>query len=167
MLNNDIQAAFRDLAEEIKAILESRIRQYGVNPKIGKNTLQGSELEKSIKVEPTENGIALQIANYWEFISRGWERTHNYAGTMSLFIRNVDNWVRRKGIRFGKLTQAQIVFVIIKNIMEHGLKARPFMVWNDEGDLSKMIPELNKSVDVWMDELFNTITKELDNYFNN
>lgn len=167
MLENDIQAAFRDLAEEIKAILNSRIRQYGVNPKIGKNTLQGSELEKSIKVEPTENGIALQIANYWEFVSRGWERTHNYEGSMALFIRNVDDWIRRKGIRFGKMNQAQMVFLITRNIMEHGLKARPFMVWDDNGDLSKMIPELNESVDVWMDRLFETIIKELNDYFNN
>lgn len=167
MLNNEIQEAFRDLAEEIKAILEKRIRQYGVNPKIGKNTLQGSELEKSIKVEPTENGIALQIANYWEFISRGWERTHNYEGTMALFIRNVDDWIRRKGIRFGKMNQAQMVFLITRNIMEHGLKERPFMVWDDNGDLSKMIPELNESVDVWMDRLFETIIKELNDYFNN
>lgn len=160
-----LHKALIELAEEVEMIVLKRIARYGINPKTGANTLQGSELEKSLKVRPEEDGLTLQIASYWEFISRGWERTHNYEGTMSQFVRNVNNWVRRKGISLGNMTQSQMVWVIIKNIMEKGLRARPFMVYDEEGDLEKMIPELKDYMDKWFDDLFQAITQDLDNYF--
>lgn len=161
-----VHKALIELAEDVEMIVLKRIAQYGVNPKAGTNTLQGSELEKSLKVRPEEDGLTLQIASYWEFVSRGWKRTHNYEGTMSQFVRNVNDWVRRKGIHFGKMTQSQMVFIIIKNIMENGLKARPFLVYDEEGDLEKMIPELKGYMDKWFNDLFEAITTDLDNYFN-
>lgn len=160
-----VHKALIELAEDVEMIVLKRIAQYGVNHKTGTNTLQGSELEKSLKVIPEEDGLTLQIASYWEFVSRGWKRTHNYEGTMSQFVRNVNDWVRRKGISLGNMTQSQMVWVIIKNIMENGLKARPFLVYDEEGDLEKMIPELKAYMDKWFDDLFQAITTDLDNYF--
>ena len=160
-----LHKALIELAEEVEMIVLKRIARYGINPKTGANTLQGSELEKSLKVIPEEDGLTLQIASYWEFVSRGWERTHNYEGTMSQFVRNVNDWVRRKGISLGNMTQSQMVFIIIKNIMEKGLRARPFMVYDEEGDLEKMIPELKDYMGKWFDDLFQAITADLDNYF--
>ena len=161
----DIQKALKELCDEIKMILKYRIVHYGVNPKTGTNTLQGSDLEKSIEVRPTENGIALQIADYWEYVALGWHRSHRFEGTMNQFVRNIDDWVRRKGIRFGNMTQSQIVWVIIRNIMNNGLRERPFMIYDEEGDLEKMIPELENIMDDWFENLFQAITAELDNYF--
>lgn len=161
----DIQKALKELCDEIKMILKYRIVHYGVNPKTGTNTLQGSDLEKSIEVKPTTDGIALQIADYWEYVALGWHRSHRFEGTMNQFVRNIDDWVRRKGIRLGNLTQSQIVFVIIRNIMNNGLRERPFMIWDEEGDLSKMIPELENIMDDWFETLFEAITADLDNYF--
>lgn len=155
-----------ELAEAVKRLVNYRIQQYGINPKTGQNTLEGSNLQKSLNVVPTDDGIVLQIADYWEFVSRGWKRTGNYPGTMRLFVKNIDDWVRRKGIRFGNLTQSQIVYVIIKNIWENGLRPRPFMVYDDDGDLTKMIPELDAYIDKWFDELFDAIMNEIDNFFN-
>ena len=162
----DLQKAFKELAEEVKQILKYRIVHYGVNPKTGTNTLQGSELEASIEIKPTENGISLQIADYWEFVALGWRRTHRFEGTMNQFVRNIDDWVRRKGISVPNMTQSQLVFVIIRNIMNYGLRERPFMVYNEEGDLSKMIPELENIMDDWFENLWIELTKDLDNYFN-
>jgi hypothetical protein len=162
----DIQKALKELCDEIKWILKYRIVHYGVNPKTGTNTLQGSELEKSIEVKPTEDGIALQIADYWEFVALGWHRTHRFEGTMNQFVKNIDDWVRRKGITAPNMTQAQLVFVIIRNIMNNGLRERPFMIWDEEGDLEKMIPELENIMDDWFETLFAAITEDLDKYFN-
>ena len=162
----EVSKAFKELAEDVKNVLHDRIHKYGVNPKIGKNTLEGSELEKSIDVRQHDNEIAFKIAGYWEFVSRGWERTHRYENTMAQFIRNVDDWVRRKGIHFGRMTQAQMVFLITRNIMLHGLKARPFLVYDEEGDMSKMLPELDDMVDKWFNGLFESMSKNLDEYFN-
>ena len=161
----DVKTALMELAEAVKRLINDRIRRYGINPKTGENTLEGSNLQQSIQVSVEEYGIALQIADYWEFVSRGWKRTGNYPGTYNAFVRNINDWVRRKGIRFGNLTQAQIVWVIIKNIWENGLRARPFMVYDKEGDLTKMIPELNDYIDKWFDELFDAIINEVDNFF--
>lgn len=161
----DVKTALMELAEAVKRLINDRIRRYGINPKTGENTLEGSNLQQSIQVSVEEYGIALQIADYWEFVSRGWKRTGNYPGTYNAFVRNINDWVRRKGIRFGNLTQSQIVWVIIKNIWENGLRARPFMVYDDDGDLTKMIPELNDYIDKWFDELFDAIMNEVDNFF--
>ena len=162
----DLQKAFKELAEEVKQIIKYRIVHYGVNPKTGTNTLQGSELEASIEIKPTENGISLQIADYWEFVALGWRRTHRFEGTMNQFVRNIDDWVRRKGISAPNMTQSQLVFVIIRNIMNNGLRERPFMIYDEEGDLSKMIPELENIMDDWFENLWIELTKDLDNYFN-
>lgn len=162
----DLQKAFKELAEEVKMIIKYRIVHYGVNQKTGTNTLQGSELEASIEIKPTENGISLQIADYWEYVALGWRRTHRFEGTMNQFVRNIDDWVRRKGISAPNMTQSQLVFVIIRNIMNNGLRERPFMVYDEEGDLSKMIPELENIMDDWFENLFALITEDLDKYFN-
>ena len=162
----DVKTALMELAEAVKRILNDRIRTYGINPKTGQNTLEGSELQKSITVTATEDGIALQIADYWEFIARGWKRTGNYPGTMRLFVRNIDEWVRRKGIRVGNLKQSQIVWAIIKNIWDKGLRERPFMIYEEDGDLTKMIPELDKYMDTWFEHLYDAIMADINDYFN-
>lgn len=162
----DIKTAMMELAEAVKRILNDRISKYGTNPKTGQNTLEGSELQKSIQVTATEDGITLQIADYWEFVARGWKRTGNYPGTMRLFVRNIDEWVRRKGIRVGNLKQSQIVWAIIKNIWDKGLRERPFMIYEEDGDLTKMLPELDKYMDTWFEHLYDAIMADIDNYFN-
>ena len=161
----DLSTAFKELADKVKEIVELRIRRYGVNPRTGTNTLQGSDIEKSIEISPTEDGIVLQIADYWEFVSRGWERTGNYPNTFSKFVENLTKWVRKKNIHFGTLSQNQIVWIILRKIWTHGIKARPFMVYSDEGDLEEMIPELKSYMDKWFDELFELIISDLDKYF--
>ena len=162
----DVKTAMMELAEAVKRILNDRISKYGINPKTGQNTLEGSELQKSIQVTVTEDGIALQIADYWEFVARGWKRTGNYPGTMRLFVRNIDEWVRRKGIRVGNLKQSQIVWAIIKNIWDKGLRERPFMIYEEDGDLTKMIPELDKYMDTWFEHLYDAIMADINDYFN-
>ena len=52
-----VHKALIELAEDVEMIVLKRIAQYGVNPKTGTNTLQGSELEKSLKVIPEEDGL--------------------------------------------------------------------------------------------------------------
>jgi hypothetical protein len=166
MLKDNIHQAFIELTEKVEQILTERIQKYGVNPKTGSNTIQGSNLERSIDVYPLEDGIALKIADYWEFVARGWEKTGNYPNTMSAFIKNVDDWVKRKNIRFGNMTQSSIVFLITRNIINNGLRARKFMIYDDEGDLTKMIPELKTYLDEWFDKLFNAIMTDVNDYFN-
>lgn len=162
----EISEAFEELANEMKKILRDRIEQYGTNPRTGTNTLKGSELEKSIEILPFKNGVKLTINSYWMFVARGWERTGNYNGTFVQFVNNVNDWVRRKGIRMGNMTQTQIVWAVVMNIWHYGIKARPFMVYDDSGDLTVMLPTLEDYIDKWLDRLFEAIINDLDNNFN-
>ena len=162
----DIKTAMMELAEAVKRILNDRIQRYGTNPKVGQNTLEGSELQKSISVTAAEDGITLQMASYAEHIAYGWHRSHRFEGTMNLFVRNVDDWVRRKGIRLGDLKQSQIVWVIIKNIFDKGLAPRPFIIFDEDGDLTKMLPELNEYLDTWFEHLYDAIMVDINDYFN-
>lgn len=161
-----VEEALKELAEEVKKELEQRIHQYGVNPRTGTNTLEGSDLEKSIEVNTLDNGIELQIASYFEYICRGWERTGRYPNTFHKFVQNLNEWVRKKNIHFCNLTQNQIVWIVLKKIWTHGIKPRPFLVYDDEGDLTKMLPALEDYIDKWFDELFEAIINELEERFN-
>ena len=40
------------------------------------------------------------------------------------------------------------------------------MVYTDDGDLTKMIPELDAYIDNWFDTLFEAIISDLTKYFN-
>ena len=161
-----VKKALQELADKVKKIVLQRVKDYGYNERAHMNTLENSDLIKNMKVTPTDDGLALQIASYWEFVSRGWQRTHNYPDTYQAFVTNVDRWVTKKDIRFGDMPQAQVVFLIIRNIWLNGIKARPFLVYNDEGDLEKMIPELEGIMDKWFDDLFNAIITDITKYFN-
>ena len=162
----DIKDALNELALAVERIVNDRIRRYGINPKTGTNTLEGSDLQHSLDVQPTENGIELQIASYWEYVALGWHRTGRFPNTMSKFIRNINDWIRRKGIRLGNMTQSQMTYIIIKNIMTLGLRERPCMIYDKDGDLEKMIPDLNAYMDKWFEQLFNEIMSDTDNFFN-
>lgn len=162
----NLKEALIELAEATKRIINDRIKQYGVNERAGKNTLEGSNLQRTMRVEPIEDGIALQIADYWQHIALGWKRTHNYPNTMQQFVYNLTMWVRKKGIRFEGRTENQTVWAILTNIWTNGIKARPFMIYDDDGDLTKMIPELDAYLDKWFDNLFEEIMKDINKYFN-
>ena len=163
----DAKTAIQELAQMVKEEVLRRINQYGVNRRAGKNTLKGSELEKSIDVRITgDNAFVFQIADYFEYVVRGWKRTGNYPGTMRLFVENLTNWVRRKGIRFGNKTENQVVWAILKSRWMRGIEPRPFLHWDDSEDPALIIPFLDDYFDKWSDLVYNQIIEELDKYFN-
>ncbi len=163
----DAKTAIQELAQMVKEEVLRRINQYGVNRRAGKNTLKGSELEKSIDVKITgDNAFVFQIADYFEYVVRGWKRTGNYPGTMRLFVENLTNWVRRKGVRIGNKTENQVVWAILKSIWMRGIEPRPFLHWDDSEDPALIIPFLDDYFDKWSDLVYNQIIEELDKYFN-
>ena len=163
----DARTALNQLALMVKQEILRRIQQYGVNPRAGRNTLIGSDLEKSINVAPRgDNEIVFQIADYYEHIVLGWKRTGRFPGTMRLFVENITKWVRKNGIRFGNKTENQVVWAIVKSIWMRGIESRPFLNWDDSEDPSIIIPFLDDYFDKWSDLVWNQIIEELDKYFN-
>lgn len=165
MLIMDVREALMELAVAVKKIINDRIQRFGVNERTGKNTLEGSDLQKSIQVTAEDDGITLQIADYWEYVALGWKRTHRFQGTFSRFIQNLLVWIRKNNIHQPGIKDNNLAYAIALSIMENGIKARPFMIWNEEGDLTKMLPELDAYMDKWFDHLFEGIMEEIDKYF--
>ena len=163
MLTMNVREALMELA--VKKIINDRIQRFGVNERTGKNTLEGSDLQKSIQVTAEDDGITLQIADYWEYVALGWKRTHRFEGTFSRFIQNLLVWIRKNNIHQPGIKDNNLAYAIALSIMENGIKARPFMIWNEEGDLTKMLPELDAYMDKWFDHLFEGIMEEIDKYF--
>lgn len=158
--------AIKQLAEDVKAEILRRIDKYGYNRRAGKNTLKGSDLEKSMDVKVTgDEAFVFQIADYFEYVVRGWKRTGRYPGTMRLFVENLTAWVRKKDIRFEGKTENQVVWAILKSIWMRGIEPRPFLNWDDSEDPALIIPFLDDYFDKWGDDVFNKITEEIDKYF--
>ena len=166
----ELKKALQELAEDIKEEIIRRLNsEKGVNPRTGTNTLAGSNLEKSIDVQALrENTIVFTIADYYQYIVTGWQRTGRYPNTVHLYLENILDWVRRKHITLGNMSQNQIVWYLYRRMIIDGrqIAARPFIEYDPEGDASKILPFLDEFFDNWADKVFNEITKELDKYFN-
>lgn len=163
----DAKTAIKGLADMVKEEVLRRIQQYGMNKRAGKNTLVGSDLEKSINVKLTgDDAFVFQIADYFEYVVRGWSRTGRYPGTMRLFVENLTKWVRKNGITFAGRTENQVVWAILKSIWMRGIEPRPFLNWDDSEDPALIIPFLDDYFDKWSDLVWNQIIEELDKYFN-
>lgn len=163
----DAKTAIKGLADMVKEEVLRRIQQYGMNKRAGKNTLVGSDLEKSINVKLTgDDAFVFQIADYYEHVVLGWKRTGRYPGTMRLFVENLTKWVRKNGITFAGRTENQVVWAILKSIWMRGIAPRPFLHFDENGDPSIIIPFLDDYFDKWSDLVWNQIIEELDKYFN-
>lgn len=168
----ELQRALQELANEVKEEIIRRLHSpIAINPRTGTNTLIGSDLEKSIDVKAiNDNTIVFEIADYYEYIVGGWRRTHNFPNTAHLFIRNVTEWVRKKNIHLGNMSQNEIVWYLYKRMLIQGreIKARPFIEsgYNNDQDPSKILPFLDDFFEKWANKVFNEIINDLDKYFN-
>lgn len=161
----DVRAALQELAIEVYMEIITRLHSpIGWNRSAGKNTLIGSNLEKSIDVYVNgENELVFQIADYFSFVTGG--RKHGMspppAGTFNAII----NWVRRKQVTLGNITDPNRVAIIVyKNLRDRvDLPPRPFIGvdYSYEKDASEVLPFLDVMVDQWFDDLFLKLTDEI------
>lgn len=176
--------ALKELADFIKETVDKRVQEYGKNRK-GMNTLVGSDLVNDMKVKTSENSVELIIADYWMYVSTGW-KFNDFASHKQGLLNALVNWATRKNIvpdlKDG-ITQDEAIWRFAKALyfamIKHGreIPARPFLefkVSDDNGyegeaggDLTYMVPELIDSyIDEWFEKLWNSITEDLDKYFN-
>ena len=150
-MNEEIIKAFKLIAEEIldafHIVLESRV---GINPKVGINTLEGSNLEKEAKTFTNAPFIYLVVNNYIDDIERGKKPKSEFVP-----IQALRQWARRKGIK----TDNKTLHIIQYAIWRDGIKRRP------------IITQLMKTLeDEWDDkyanQLFDAIYNNLLKIFN-
>lgn len=165
----ELRDALQELARMVKNEIILRLHSsIGVNPRTGTNTLIGSDLERSIDVSVvSDDTIEFEIASHYEYVVLGWKRTGRFPNTAHLFIRNILDWIRRKNIRLGSLSQNQIAYLLYKRMVIEGrqIAPRPFINYDPNGDVSKILPFLDEFFDKWADWVFEMIMKDIEKYF--
>lgn len=123
-----------------------------VNNKVGRNTIApDSNIFKEMYAKASGNiVIQLLLNDYVQYIESG-----RKAGSKFPPIQPIVQWAKKRGIK----TDNSTIFLIRRAIAEDGIKPRPFMY--------KVLETIDNKWDgEWSSELFNELTKIIDEFFN-
>ena len=123
-----------------------------VNDKVGRNTISpNSDIFKEMYAKASGNiVIQLLLNDYVQYIESG-----RKAGSKFPPIQPIVQWAKKRNIP----TDNSTIFLIRRAIAEDGIKPRPFMY--------KVLKTIDKKWDgEWPSELFNELTKIIDEFFN-
>lgn len=154
-LTKIIKSFAKDIIKEARFIMSSDI---GINRKTGTNTLKDSDLYRQIDWSFREEGkdiIIDTLFNYYiVFVDSG-----RRAGAKMPPIDAIIKWLRKKNIAPLNKNIRSTAFLIARSIKEQGIAPRPIF-----GTLFESADE--KWDNEWSQRLFDTIIKELNDYFN-
>lgn len=123
-----------------------------VNNKVGRNTIApDSNIFKEMYAKASGNiVIQLLLNDYVQYIESG-----RKSGSKFPPIQPIVQWAKKRGIP----TDNSTIFLIRRAIAEDGIRPRPFMY--------KVLDTIDKKWDgEWSSELFNELTKIIDEFFN-
>ena len=123
-----------------------------VNDKVGRNTIApDSKIFKEMYAKASGNiVIQLLLNDYVQYIESG-----RKAGSKFPPIQPIVQWAKKRGIP----TDNSTIFIIRRAIAEDGIRPRPFMY--------KVLETIDNKWDgEWSLELFNELTKIIDEFFN-
>ena len=123
-----------------------------VNDKVGSNTIApNSDIFKEMYAKASGNiVIQLLLNDYVQYIESG-----RKAGSKFPPIQPIVQWAKKRGIP----TDNSTIFLIRRAIAEDGIRPRPFMY--------KVLETIDSKWDgEWSYELFNELTKIIDEFFN-
>lgn len=123
-----------------------------VNDKVGRNTIApDSNIFKEMYAKASGNiVIQLLLNDYVQYIESG-----RKAGSKFPPIQPIVQWAKKRGIP----TDNSTIFLIRRAIAEDGIRPRPFMY--------KVFETIDKKWEgEWSSELFNELTKIIDEFFN-
>lgn len=123
-----------------------------VNDKVGRNTIApNSDIYKEMYAKASGNiVIQLLLNDYVQYIESGRKRGSKFPP-----IQPIVNWAKKRDIP----TDNSTIFLIRRAIAEDGIRPRPFMY--------KVLETIDKKWDgEWSSELFNELTKIIDEFFN-
>ena len=123
-----------------------------VNDKVGRNTIApDSNIFKEMYAKASGNiVIQLLLNDYVQYIESG-----RKAGSKFPPIQPIVQWAKKRGIP----TDNSTIFLIRRAIAEDGIRPRPFMY--------KVLETIDNKWDgEWSSELFNELTKIIDEFFN-
>ena len=149
-----IQEITNDIVKGARDIMASDV---GINQKVGKNTLVGSNLYKQISTQFKQDDnivINLFFNHYIEFIESG--RMPKKGKRPPVF--EIAKWLRRKHIVSSNENIMKVAYAV------------SYVIWRDGYKARKVLEALDKYVDSgfenkYADMIFDALFKEVDDYF--
>lgn len=155
-LANIMKEITEDILKGAREIMSSDI---GVNKKVGKNTLTGSNLYNQIRTQFQEKKdnvvVNLFFNHYIEFIESG--RMPKQGKRPPVY--EIAKWLRRKHIVSSNENIMSVAYAV------------SYVIWRDGYKARKVLEALDKYVDNqfdsrYADMIFDALFKEVDDYFN-
>ena len=145
---NVAKAIASDVVSLVRQVMEG---DTGINRKVGVNTLKDSELFKSVRASASGDiVIDLLLNDYIIYVESGRRK-----GSKMPPPTAIASWCKRKGLPSDNST----VWAICRAISRDGIAPRPVMATVFD------LMDSDEWSGRWLDELFEEITKVLDNYF--
>lgn len=155
--------ALMELADDIKDEIRKRMKAYG---------LEGSNLYNSMDVKVMDSStIAIELASYYINVIRGrnkvvakWIPNRPRSNNNSQLFNALLEWVKAKKISLNGQDENRSAWIAYRSVLEHGIKARPFLYGKDE-DIDSLMPFLDTFFDKWAEEVFEIILTNVNNWF--
>lgn len=171
MLNNNIERVRKEIKKLADAVRDEIIRRLrspiGINRSVGRNTLEGSDLERSIDVYVNDDSesITFAIADYFSYVAGG--RRHGLTPRGQNVYGAIERWVRKNTIRLGNMTETQTIWAVLNMLTRKDLPARPFIEpdYDYSKDAAGVLPFLDDFFNKWADDLFENLMQKTDEYF--
>ena len=145
---NVAKAIASDVVSLVRQVMEG---DTGINRKVGVNTLKDSELFKSVRASASGDiVIDLLLNDYVIYVESGRRK-----GSKMPPPTAIASWCKRKGLP----SHNSPVWAICRAISRDGIAPRPVMATVFD------LMDSDEWSGRWLDELFEEITKVLDNYF--
>ena len=148
----NIELLAKAFAEDVMNITADIMASNLMVNKKGINTIApGSNIFKEMKAKASGNiVIELLLNNYVKYIESGRKKGSKFPP-----LEPIVQWAKKRGIK----TDNSTIFLIRRAIAEDGIKPRPFMY--------KVLNTIDKKWDgEWSSELFQELTKIIDEFFN-
>lgn len=150
---NNVELLAKAFAEDVMNITaDIMASSMLVNDKVGRNTIApNSDIFKGMYAKASGNiVIQLLLNDYVQYIESG-----RKAGSKFPPIQPIVQWAKKRGIP----TDNSTIFLIRRAIAEDGIRPRPFMY--------KVLETIDNKWDgEWSSELFQELTKIIDEFFN-
>lgn len=139
----------KDIMDLVRVVMESNLLD---NHKVGRNTIIGSDIYKTLQVKSTNDGdliFDIILNDYLTYIESGRRKGAKFPP-----VEPIVRWARSRGIP----TDNSTIYLIRRAISRDGIAPRPFM--------ATVMEQIDLNMENWYDKLFEEIIKLINEFFN-
>ena len=139
----------KDIMDLVRVVMESNLLD---NHKVGRNTIIGSDIYKTLQVKSTNDGdliFDIILNDYLTYIESGRRKGAKFPP-----VEPIVRWARSRGIP----TDNSTIYLIRRAISRDGIAQRPFM--------ATVMEQIDLNMENWYDKLFEEIIKLINEFFN-